>query len=708
MATRVLWVTKGLGPGGAERLLCAAAKAHDRSHFEIECAYVLPWKDHLAEELETAGVPTHCLSARRGDLRWPLRLWRLVRSGDWDIVHVHAPLPGSVARLAVRAMPRTSRPAVVQTAHNRPSTYTAPTRLADALTSRWDAATIAVSDEVLEDLPPTARRRATALVHGIDVEAVVSRRTERDRIRQELGLAPDDIVAVTVANFRPQKDYPNLLQAARILADQDAPVRIVAVGQGPDEAEVRHLATDLQLEERVVLTGFRPDAVDVLAAGDIFVLASRWEGLPVAAMEATALGLPIVSTSVGGMAEAFTNDVDAVLVPPADPAVLADALTRVAADDTLRARLARTSTAKAAEFDAAASVRSIETIYNRVTPDRAPTEPSAAATPSARKPARRGTDLELRAATPDDRAAVLDICRSALRWGEDPRYAELFSWKHDDNAFGPSYAWVAVDGDRLVGVRVFLRWEFVRNGEVLRAVRAVDTATHPDYQGRGLFTALTMHGLDEVRADGVDFVFNTPNEKSRPGYLKMGWQTVGRFPAALRPVGARDLLALRTARVPASHWAEPSEVGRSAGAAMDTVVDAAAATPRPANDVRTIQTHTTPDYLRWRYGGPLGGFRVVENHGGIAIVQFRRRGGAVECDLVEWFGLNLVEAERLAVDAARQHGAQVVVRTGAADPARGFLGVPGGGPVMTWRSVNAHAMPPLANWDLTMGTLAAF
>ena len=64
-----MWVVKGLGPGGAERLLIAAANAHDRDRFEIECAYVLPWKDHLVGELEAAGVRTHCLSTRRADRR---------------------------------------------------------------------------------------------------------------------------------------------------------------------------------------------------------------------------------------------------------------------------------------------------------------------------------------------------------------------------------------------------------------------------------------------------------------------------------------------------------------------------------------------------------------------------------------------------------------------------------------------------------------
>ncbi len=104
MPARVLWVIKGLGPGGAERLLCAAARAHDQQHFHIECAYVTPWKDHLAEELERAGVRTHCLSQKSPDWRWPIRLIELIRDGEWDIVHVHSPLPGSIARLATRTM----------------------------------------------------------------------------------------------------------------------------------------------------------------------------------------------------------------------------------------------------------------------------------------------------------------------------------------------------------------------------------------------------------------------------------------------------------------------------------------------------------------------------------------------------------------------------------------------------------------------------
>jgi glycosyltransferase involved in cell wall biosynthesis len=298
----VLWVIKGLGPGGAERLLVAAAAAHSPQNVNITCAYVMPWKDHIADDLAHAGATVTCLSTKRRDLRWPLRLVRLVRSGAFQVVHVHSPLPGSVARLAARTMRRSRRPRLVATEHNRWQTHRAPTRWLNRFTSRWNDATIAVTEEVRATMPRTAARRTTALQHGIDVRGVRAALADRAAVRAELGLQRDEVVVATAANFRPQKDYPNLLGAAALLRDRGVQVRFVAVGQGPQEAEIRSMATDMGLDQTVVFTGFRSDAVRVLAAADIFTLASKWEGLPVALMEALALGLPVVATAVGGVA----------------------------------------------------------------------------------------------------------------------------------------------------------------------------------------------------------------------------------------------------------------------------------------------------------------------------------------------------------------------------------------------------------------------
>jgi glycosyltransferase involved in cell wall biosynthesis len=138
------------------------------------------------------------------------------------------------------------------------------------------------------------------------------------------------------------------------------------VGQGPLESEVEALHRELRLEGVVTLTGYRPDAVRLMAGCDVFVLGSKWEGLPVALMEASALGLPIVATRVGGIPDSFHDGVDAVLVAPGSPDALAEAIERLAHDEPLRRRIGEAAQARAGDFDVKRAVTRIEAIYRSV------------------------------------------------------------------------------------------------------------------------------------------------------------------------------------------------------------------------------------------------------------------------------------------------------------------------------------------------------
>jgi len=698
---RVLWVVKGLGPGGAERLLVAAAQAHDRSTFEIDCVYLLPWKDHLAGELEAAGVRTTCIGDGPG---WPMRLARLVRNGGYDVVHAHSPLPGSIARVATRTVPVRRRPVTVTTEHNTWPSHRPATRWLNRVTSPLDAATFAVTQETLASMRGPTRHRARVLIHGIDVRAVASAWQRRGDVRRELGLTDDEFVVVTAANFRPQKDYPNLLEAMRLLGERGAPVRLVAVGQGPGEAATRARAERMGLADRVILTGFRADAVEVMAVGDCFVLASAWEGLPVALMEAFALGLPVVATAVGGVAETITDGRDGLLVPPGNPAALADALELVATDTDLRERLATASAARAPEFDAARAEATLEDTY-RSQVHRPITPADVDNGGVARRRPRSG--LAIRPATPDDRPEVLRLLERSMGRPHDPRFARLFAWKHDENPFGPSPAWVAVDGDRIVGLRVFMRWEFVRDGRVLRAVRAVDTATDPEYQSRGLFRALTEHALDEMLADGVDFVFNTPNSQSLPGYLKMGWREVGRLPASFRPrVGSLPRLA--RARVPADHWSLPLDAGRPVEAVLPELARLVGTEP---SESRRLTTHRSAAYLEWRFANHVVPYRsFIDAESDLIIVVRLRRRGPIEEGVVG-FVAGRDDAKSMAnavtrVQTATQADSMLLL--GRPPLAAGYVPVPGGGPLLTWRALRTLPMPHLGDWSLSMSDVELF
>jgi hypothetical protein len=420
-------------------------------------------------------------------------------------------------------------------------------------------------------------------------------------------------------------------------------------------------------------------------------------------MEALALGLPVACTAVGGIPEAVTDGVEGLLVRPKDPDALAGAIAAITDDGERRREMAAAARVAGERFDIRHAVARIEQIYGDLVPGPAATKAS--------RPGPRDVALEIRRAEPADRDEILALLARSLGRDADPRYEQLFAWKHEENAFGPSPAWVATDGDRIAGFRVLMRWEFVDGRETVRAVRAVDTATHPDYQGLGIFTKLTLHGIEELR-DDVAFVFNTPNDQSRPGYLKMGWQVVGKLPTAVRPTRVAGIPRILTARVPAERWTSPSTAGEDAAVVLadTTAVEELVASLPASNGLRT---RLSPAFLRWRYATPLLGYRAVVAPGGlrdgVAIFRIRARGDAREAALsaVLARGDDRALTARLTRAVAGVADADYVIRIGGGRVAPGgMVQLPGQGPVLTWRAVGSPTPP--AHWDLSLGDIELF
>jgi glycosyltransferase involved in cell wall biosynthesis len=363
---RVLWLTKGLGPGGAERLLVSFAAMADRERFDPRAAYLLPWKDHLVAELAGLGVAAVCLDGRREvDPRWVRRLRRLVRDAHIDVVHAHSPLVAALARPALRTLPRRDRPALMGTEHNLWSSHHPATRWANRLTLPLEDVTIAVSHEVRASIPPRLARRIEIVIHGVDVDAIAGRRGERDAARAELGVGHDELMVVTVANLRAHKDYPTMLQAVRHLADGGEPIRFVSVGQGPLAEELELERDRLGLGERFRFLGYRQDPVRVLVAADVFCLSSRFEGLPISLLEAMAAGLPVVATRVGGVPAVVTDGREGRLVPAGDPAALAAAVTELH-DPGFRGRCATAAAERVRSFGIDRAVQRQQVLYEQL------------------------------------------------------------------------------------------------------------------------------------------------------------------------------------------------------------------------------------------------------------------------------------------------------------------------------------------------------
>ena len=358
---RVLLIGRGLGLGGMERLLLAQVRSGDRDRFEYAVAFTNEDKDALVPEFEELGIPVHRLSGGRAP--WPLAVRALLAQGRFDVVHAHSPLVAAVVRAASRSarpMPR-----LVYTEHNSWDPYSVPTRWANRLTYRLDDAQFAVSRAAWESVPVPLRSNLTVLDHGIDVESVRQRRACRAASREELGIAQDEIVVGTVANLRPEKNYEGLLRVAARLTADDPRVRFVSIGQGPLRDRIAGEHAELGLGDRFLLLGAQPDATRLMAAFDIFVLASHVEGLPVAFMEARALGLPVVVTAVGGLTDHVSDRENGLLVPPGSDDALLAALEQVVESDALRARLGEASAGRADDLDARVTVKVIEHGYTR-------------------------------------------------------------------------------------------------------------------------------------------------------------------------------------------------------------------------------------------------------------------------------------------------------------------------------------------------------
>ncbi len=364
---RVLWLIKGLGPGGAERLLVLNARFRRPERVSYEVAYLLPWKDALVGELAAEGVSSTCLGAQSSlDPRWVWRLRRHLGVHPVDVIHAHSPLAAIGARLLLRTVPRQRRPRLVTTEHNVWDSHTRLTSQANALTASLDDRRLAVSQAVRDSLPRRYRSETEVIRYGVDVASVQGHAGARAAVRDELGFGPKVVAIGTVANLRASKGYHDLLAAAALLVARRPEVRFVSVGQGPLEAELVARRDELGLAEHFVFLGWRTDAARVLSGMDVFCMASHYEGLPVAMMEALALGLPVVATSVGGVPELVTDGQQAVLVPPHRPDLLAGALETLVDRPARRAEMSAVAREMADGLSVERAVERTEDLYREL------------------------------------------------------------------------------------------------------------------------------------------------------------------------------------------------------------------------------------------------------------------------------------------------------------------------------------------------------
>ncbi len=299
----------------------------------------------------------------RRDARALFELRTLFRRLAPDLVHTHNPKPGLYGRFAARLA---RVPAVVNTVHGLYALPEDPWAKRAVVYSLERAAAACSDAELLqnvEDVDVLRRlrvpeRKLHVLGNGVDLARFDPARVDPARVaalRASFGAGPDDIVCGVVGRLVWEKGYREVFEAASRLRSIAPHVHIVVIGPSDTAKEDAITETDIARAERdggIRFLGLRDDVEDLYPAMDLYVLASYREGFPRSAMEAAAMGLPLVVTDVRGCRQVVDDGVTGTLVPVGDSRALADAVAAIAADDAGRAAMGRAGRQKAIrEFD---------------------------------------------------------------------------------------------------------------------------------------------------------------------------------------------------------------------------------------------------------------------------------------------------------------------------------------------------------------------
>ncbi|MEW5917473.1 MAG: glycosyltransferase [Gemmatimonadota bacterium] len=368
---RVFHLIKSLGRGGAEVLLLAGVQFGDRDRFRYGYGYFLPWKDAMVASLAEHGCDVRCFAAKSNftillsaqRVAQHLRRWRA------DILHCHLPIAGAVGRLAGRI----ARIPVIYTEHNTLEQYHRLTRRLNLSTWRWQNRVIAVSGVVASSLarrvPPSVQVRVVP--NGVDVERFERASADGSSVRRQFAIPCEAPVVGTVAVFRKQKRLDTWVEAARMIHDRQPNVHFLLVGDGPEREHLHAQVRDINLENVVHFTGAHSDVRPFLAAMDVFLVSSDYEGLPVALLEAMSMECGVVSTTVGGIPEVVRHGVNGLLVDAARPMLLAEAALQLVQSPSRRADCGRTARQTVIDgFSARHMTRQLESIYVEVLNER--------------------------------------------------------------------------------------------------------------------------------------------------------------------------------------------------------------------------------------------------------------------------------------------------------------------------------------------------
>ena len=365
-------VVNSLDVGGLEKVVISLINKLDRKRFGVSLI-CLQGAGRLIDEIQLPADQILVLDKSKARHVGPIsfspsllvEIRRFLTRNRVDIVHAHnlAPLVygGIGARLGLR------RPLFIYSEHNQVYDASESDKRKFPYYLRLCDHIVAVSDDLRRTLTREfdVNKPIHVLYNGINEERF--KELDGAPVRADLGVGVDDLLVGTCVRITEQKGLTYLVQAAPRIIEKIPNVKFAIVGDGPLLEDLKRQSRDAGLGEHVLFPGYRRDVPELISSFDLYALPSLWEGLPLALLEALAIGKPIVATRVGGNAEIVEDGVNGFIVEPRNPAALADAIVRALTDDDFKASVREVNKAKFMEqFREDVMVRNHAKLYERL------------------------------------------------------------------------------------------------------------------------------------------------------------------------------------------------------------------------------------------------------------------------------------------------------------------------------------------------------
>lgn len=325
--TRILFLITGFNYAGAENQIVQLCRGFRAKGYDIALVSMIePVALTYVNELKELNVEIHSLGMSKGipDPRAIIRLRRVIKQFNPDVVHshlVHANILARFTRMFVKM------PLLICTAHNiheggrfRELLYRFTDPLCELTTNVSEKAVQRYIDERI-----TPKNKIVFIPNGIDISQFEGNaEEERRRIELELGISKESFIWFAAGRIVPEKDYSNMLTAFSKVTVQHPDSVLLIAGIGPEREMMDQLCKELGIQDQVHFLGIRHDIAQLMKAADAYLMSSKWEGMPIVLLEASASALPIVATDVGGNREVVQDGLTGLLVRAEDSDELSD------------------------------------------------------------------------------------------------------------------------------------------------------------------------------------------------------------------------------------------------------------------------------------------------------------------------------------------------------------------------------------------------